>query len=209
MGQDPSISSQDSPEVSEPDESSPTRTGRSSWIVVTSIGAIVVALMFLVVFASRFGSDPDYVASAVINRQMPSLELERLGVEGTLNFDELRGDVVVFNFWASWCTSCREEHPGLIRTAAAYESFGVRFIGVSFQDRDDAAIAMLDELGWGYDYVVDRDSRAAIAFGVRGVPETYFVDRDGMIRARIYGKASEAMLSNQLDLLLLESLQGD
>jgi len=169
---------------------------------------IGLTLVFLVVFASRFGSDPDYVAAAVVGAQMPSLELQRLDGRGTVDFDDLRGSVTVINFWASWCSSCRAEHPDLIKTAAAYESWGVRFVGVSFQDRDDAAIAMLDELGWGYDYVVDSDSRAAIAFGVRGVPETYFIDRNGVIRARIYGRATMASLAAHLDNLLFELPSG-
>ncbi|MCH8899149.1 MAG: redoxin domain-containing protein [Acidobacteria bacterium] len=86
--------------------------------------------------------------------------------------------------------------------AGRYEDYGVRFIGVVYQDRPASARAMLDELGWGYQYVTDSNSRAAIVFGVSGVPETYFVGRDGVIRARISGEINIAALSAMLDGML-------
>ncbi len=179
---------------------------RSPWILVSVSTVIVASLVLAVSLASRFGVDPNYVASAVIDRKVPPLELPRLGAEGSISLHEAGGDILVVNFWASWCPACRAEHDDLILAASRYETFGVRFVGVVYQDRESSAIAFLDELGWGYEYATDPGSRAAIAFGLRGVPETYFVDRDGVITARISGETNITALSTMLDAMLLEPI---
>ena len=187
----------------EPDNSPPRR---SPWILVSVSTVIVASLVLAVSLASRFGVDPNYVASAVIDRKVPPLELPRLGGEGSISLHEAGGDILVVNFWASWCSACRAEHDDLILAAGRYEVFGVRFVGVVYQDRESSAIEFLDELGWGYEYATDPGSRAAIAFGLRGVPETYFVDRDGVITARISGETNFTALSAMLDAMLLQPI---
>ncbi len=191
--------------MSVPDDSA---RRRSPAIVATVSAVIVASLVLGVALASRFGVDPNYVASAVIDRKVPPLELPRLGVEGSISLHELEGEILVVNFWASWCPACRAEHDDLMLAASRYEDYGVRFIGVVYQDRPASARAMLDELGWGYEYVTDPNSRAAIAFGVRGVPETYFVDRDGVIGARISGETNITALSVMLDGMLFQAEAG-
>ena len=181
---------------------------RSPWIFAAVITISVATLVLGVTLASRFGVDPNYVASAVINRQVPALELPRLGADGSILLDDLRGEIVVVNFWASWCPACRAEHDDLLLASSRYRPFGVRFVGVVYQDRESSAIAFLDELGWGYEYVIDPGSRAAIGFGLRGVPETYFIDRDGVIKARISGETNITALSATLDGMLLQSTTG-
>jgi len=175
---------------------------RIPWILLTSAVVILGGLVTVIALGSRFGSDPNLVASAVIDRSVPDFVLPRLGEEGSLSLADMRGEIVVVNFWASWCAACRAEHDDLLLAASRYRDRGVRFVGIVFQDRPSSARAMLDELGWGYEYAMDPDSRAAIAFGVRGIPETYFVDRQGIIVSKISGESDIRMLSSALDSLL-------
>lgn len=172
------------------------------------VGAVVAAtLVIAVVFASRFGVDPDYVASAVVDQQVPSLTLPELAGDGTIPLDDMHGTILVVNFWASWCTACRLEHDDLLLAASRYADFGVEFVGMVYADTTPNAVRFLDELGWGYRHVTDPGSRAAISFGVRGVPETCFIDRDGTIVTRISGESTVSALSAVLDKLVFGALE--
>lgn len=147
---------------------------RSGFYVRVAAGlAIVGTLVLAVVLADRFGTDPNLVASPLIGQTAPEATLPRLDGRGDLDLAELRGQVVVVNFWASWCVACRAEHDDLVATASAFQARGVVFVGVVYQDDPESARGFLDEMGWGdnYEYVLDPGSRAAISFGVFGVPE--------------------------------------
>jgi cytochrome c biogenesis protein CcmG/thiol:disulfide interchange protein DsbE len=166
---------------------------------------VLLVGLFIVAFATRFGNDPRIVDSPLIGTPLPSLELAHLDGEGTLDLNDLRGDIVVVNFWASWCVPCRTEHGYLTEANRIYRDQGVRFVGIVHQDSPAAARGFLDELGWGGDdylYLLDPDSRAAVEFGVFGVPETFFVDRDGVIAAKISGPVTDASLAGTIDRLI-------
>ena len=163
----------------------------------------VVALM-IVAFASRFGNDPSIIDSPLIDEPVSTIEMEYLDRDGTFRFADLRGEVVVVNFWASWCGPCRAEHPVLTAANDEYRDRGVRFVGIVYQDSRSSAAAFLDDLGWGdgYEYVVDPRSRAGVEFGVFGVPETFFVDREGIITAKIAGPVTRDSLTGTLERIL-------
>ena len=154
------------------------------------------------VFGSRFGKDPRLVESPLIGKPAPDAVLPYLEQDGELTLSELRGQIVVLNFWASWCLSCRFEHDDLLATAMAYASKDVQFIGVDFQDENDDAIAFLNELGRGYPNVVDVDSRLGVELGVYGIPETFFIDREGIVVAKISGESNANALGAVLDDIL-------
>lgn len=172
------------------------------WMPVTVI-LVAVGLMAFV-FDSRFDQDPRLVDSPLIGKPLPDLTLDYLEQEGSLTFSELQGQVLVLNFWASWCIPCRYEHPALTAAAAAYESRGVHFVGILYQDRKGPAVAFLDEFGRGdnYSYVDDPDSRATVELGVFGVPETYFVDAEGIVQGKVQGQITEVVLVNALESIL-------
>lgn len=176
--------------------------GLGTWV---AIGVGLLVIVFGAVFASRFNRDPDMVVSPMIGRAAPGFEMPYLEKEGELSLADLRGDIVVVNFWASWCVGCRTEHDSLVTAASTYAGSDVTFVGVLHQDRPDPGIDFLDEFGRGdpYEYVVDEGSKAGIGFGVLGLPQTFFLDRSGTIVGQVNGPVNHAMLANTLDAILL------
>ncbi len=162
----------------------------------------VIVIGFGAIFASRFGIDPSLVQSPLLGKPAPTFEAPYLEKEGTLDSTTLKGQIVVLNFWASWCVACRAEHDDLVRASRVYQDRGVVFIGVDFQDTREEAIAFLDEMGRAYDNVVDDGSRVAIEYGVYGIPETFFIDAEGIVQAKIVGESSFYLLSQTLDAML-------
>ena len=169
---------------------------------------VAFALTLGVVFGSRFGKDPRLVESPLIGKPGPDAVLPFLEQEGELALSELRGRIVVLNFWASWCVGCRQEHDDLLAVANTYRDEGVEFLGIVFQDERSDAIAFLNELGRGYANVVDVDSRLGVEFGVFGIPETFFIDRDGMVVAKISGESNVTALAAILDDILAGRAPG-
>lgn len=185
-----------------------TNSTRSRWRVARWIAALVVVIAIGVgaLFGSRLGTDPTLVDSPLVGSPVPDADLPNLESPGALSLADLRGQIVVINFWASWCVPCREEHPALLSAANNYRGSGVVFVGVSFQDQRDSAIAFLDELGRGdpgvYRYVTDPGSKFAMDLGVFGAPETFFIDRAGTVAAKITGASSYGLLADTLDALI-------
>ena len=170
------------------------------------IGVGVVAIVLGIIFTNRFGSDPTLVASPLIGQPAGEIALERLDGTGEFRLAEAQGDIVVVNFWASWCLACRTEHDALVRAAATYgEDLGVTFVGVLIQDQAAAGNAWLDEMGRSpqFTYVDDDRSRASLEFGVLGVPETFFIDRDGTIVGKVSGPVNGPLLAQTIEAIAL------
>ncbi len=184
----------------------PTRPRGARWVRWAALAVAGIAVVIAGILGSRLGTDPTLVASPLLGKPSPVERLPYLERPGALWLTGLRGQIVVVNFWASWCVACREEHPALLAAAAAYQDSNVRFVGIDYQDQRSQAIKFLDEMGRGqgndYDYVVDRDSKAALDFGVFGVPETFFIDRRGIVVAKITGKSNFPLLQATLGQIL-------
>ncbi|QRM35231.1 DsbE family thiol:disulfide interchange protein [Microvirga sp. VF16] len=149
----------------------------------------VLALIFLVRLTT---GDPSKLPSALIGRPVPEFSLAPLPgltADGTpvpgLSTADLKGRVTVVNVWASWCVPCRQEHPVLMELA---KESGLKVAGINYKDNPDNARRFLGMLGNPYAAVgVDQDGRTAINWGVYGVPETFVVGSDGVIRYRHVG----------------------
>ena len=175
---------------------------RRRWLVWGAVMVVMVTVLTGAMFGSRLGRDNSLVDTPLIGQPGSGRAAPYLEGAGQLSLDDLKGQIVVVNFWASWCVACRQEHPALTAAAAAYRDAGVRFVGVAYQDSPSAAVGFLDEMGRGgenYDYLLDPGSRLAIDFGVFGVPETFFIDRNGKIAAKITGASSFPLLAGVLD----------
>lgn len=148
--------------------------------------------------------DPSAVPSALIDRPVPEFELAAVVEDGKgLSSDELRGEVVLINFFASWCVPCRAEHTLLEQLAREH---GVPIYGIVYKDDPAAIVRWLADLGSPYRTVlVDPESRTALDFGVYGVPETYVVDVEGRIRYRFAGPLDPATIETIL-LPMMEDL---
>ncbi|MFE6615918.1 TlpA family protein disulfide reductase [Amycolatopsis sp. NPDC057786] len=177
------------------------RTSTMRWLRWVALAAAIAAVAVGALLGTRLGKDPTLVDTPLIGKPAPELSLPYLEREGELDLGSLRGRIVVVNFWASWCVPCREEQPTLVAAADAYSEAGVTFVGISYQDQRKPAIGFLDELGRGngYQYVTDPRSRAAMDFGVIGIPETFFIDRTGTIVAKITGPTDPPLLASTLD----------
>ncbi len=120
-----------------------------------------------------------------------------------LSLAALRGNVVVVNFWATWCKPCREEQPELERVHREYQDRGVEFLGVDERDDPAAARAWVKEFHVTYPSIVDEPGAWADDFGLFGYPDTFVVDADGTIRWAIYGQTNGSQLRQVIDRVLV------
>ena len=147
--------------------------------------------------------DPGAVPSALIDRPAPAFALDPLDpAAAILDNATIAGDIVLVNFFASWCLPCRVEHPLLQQLAQEQK---IPIYGIVYKDEPAAIRRWLDDLGNPYAAVaIDPESRTALDFGVYGVPETYVIDGDGRIRFRFAGPLDPATIETVLLPLLAE-----
>ncbi len=124
----------------------------------------------------------------------------------SIRLSDLRGKVVIINFWASWCPPCREEAAYLEQTWRKYKDQGVVFIGVDYVDTKKAALAYIAEFDITYFNGPDLGTRIAQAYNIKGVPETYYVDRNGTLRGMHIGPLTAPELDEKIDELLAVSV---
>jgi cytochrome c biogenesis protein CcmG/thiol:disulfide interchange protein DsbE len=154
----------------------------------------VVLVMFLLVGLRR---DPHEVPSPLINKSAPDFQLPQLQqATATFSAKEMRGKVWLLNFWGTWCVACREEHPLLVQYA---RTGVVPIYGVDYKDERAAALQWLDEFGNPYTLTAfDVDGRVSIDYGVYGAPESYLIDRNGVIRYKQIGPITEDVWQNKI-----------
>jgi cytochrome c biogenesis protein CcmG, thiol:disulfide interchange protein DsbE len=158
---------------------------------------LFIGVALILILAVGFRGDPGMIASPLVGRSAPPFALREVGTGRTVSLEQFRGRPVVLNFWATWCGPCYEEHPTLVANARTLQP-GVQFLGVVFQDNEDKIQKFLDERGRAYPTVVDDAGKTAIAYGVGGVPETFFLDRAGNIAAKFTGPMTTEILQENL-----------
>jgi cytochrome c biogenesis protein CcmG/thiol:disulfide interchange protein DsbE len=168
------------------------------------VGVIAVTVVLAVVLASRFGADPGLVDSPLIGHPAPDFDLQTLTGDASVSLTELRGDIVVLNFFASWCVECRNEHADLVATADSFSEDGVTFAQIAYQEDPEQSLEYLAEAGTSAatHYLADPGSRTAIAYGVYGIPETFFIDPDGTVVGKIIGEADAFTLGATIDAIM-------
>jgi len=157
--------------------------------------AIFVAL--IIFFAIGLTRDPREIPSPLINQPAPIFKLQQLQVPAKqFSPADMRGQVWLFNVWASWCVSCREEHPVFVELAKRNL---VPIVGLNYKDQRADALQWLAQFGNPYVLsVTDFDGRIGIDYGVYGVPETYVIDKQGVIRMKHIGPVTPQILQDKI-----------
>ena len=185
----------ETPPVQVNTEQAPPRPRR--WGVILVWGLLLGLLAILGLGLIRSQQGPVGVGAMVPDFTLTTFD------GGTIDIRELRGQVVVINFWASWCKPCEQEAAELEQAYQQYKDQGVAFLGVDYVDTDREAMAYLKKFGITYPNGPDLGTRISQAFRIRGVPETYFVDRSGKLAFFQYGPfTSIEDIKAQIDPLL-------
>lgn len=160
----------------------------------------VILVGFLAVGLSR---DPQEIPSPLIGKQAPAFELPQLGEpQKTFSPESMKGQPWILNVWASWCVACREEHPVLVELG---KQDVAPIIGLDYKDKRDDAMTMLARQGNPYLLsAFDANGRVGIDYGVYGVPETYIIDKAGVIRFKHIGPITMELLNKKIIPLLGE-----
>ncbi|MEK7361009.1 MAG: DsbE family thiol:disulfide interchange protein, partial [Pseudomonadota bacterium] len=165
---------------------------RARFLIPLAIFAVLV--VFLGVGLTL---NPREVPSPLINKPAPAFQLPQLHApDKTFAQKDMLGKVWMLNVWASWCVACREEHPHLVALA---RSGAVPIYGLNYKDERDDGIAWLARFGDPYQLsAYDRDGRIGIDYGVYGVPETYVIDKAGVIRYKRIGVVTPEILRDKI-----------
>ena len=187
---------------------------KRTWIIAGA-GVPVVAFFAVLIWASvQSGGNPGGLA---VNSEFGEAETDQerardfsldLFGEGDLKLSDLQGKVVMLDFWASWCAPCRVEAPVLAQVYREYKELPgqpVEFVGVSIWDRTGDAELYVEQEGLGYPNGSDPDGAIAIDYGVRGIPEKFFITGDGLIAKKFVGPLNAEFLRETLDALLAGS----
>lgn len=168
------------------------------------LGVFLVLVVFLYIGLHR---DPHEVPSPLIGKPAPAFALAKVDDPAqTVAREQMLGHVWVLNVWASWCVSCREEHPLLVEFA---RHVPVEIYGLDYKDQRPEALSWLAQFGNPYKAALfDGDGKVGIDFGVYGVPESFVIDKKGVIRYKQIGPFTQDALMNKL-LPLLQQLQAE
>jgi cytochrome c biogenesis protein CcmG/thiol:disulfide interchange protein DsbE len=162
----------------------------------------LAALPLIGLLAYGFTTDPRAIPSPLIKKPAPPFTMTVYD-GGPLSLESLRGKVVLLNFWASWCfPACYEEAPELERAWRAYRDRGLVVVGVDIQDTEAAGRQFIDQFKLTFANGPDPGGKIAIDYGVYGVPETFVIDRQGVIAHKQVGGVTDRMVAEQVEPLL-------
>ena len=175
---------------------------RARFLIPLAVFAVLVVLLGV-----GLTLNPREVPSPLINKPAPAFQLPQLHApDKTFAQKDMLGKVWMLNVWASWCVACREEHPNLVELA---RTGAVPIYGLNYKDERADGIAWLARFGNPYQLsAYDRDGRIGIDYGVYGVPETYVIDKAGVIRYKRIGAVTPEILRDKI-LPLVKELNGN
>jgi cytochrome c biogenesis protein CcmG, thiol:disulfide interchange protein DsbE len=184
-------------DITSSDTAGAPRRRRTALFVALGVGAIVVVLV--VVFATAPPATTRVTRSPLVGRQVPPVVAETIDGD-RFDLDELRGQWVVLNVFATWCVPCREEHPDLVRFDRRHRTIGdASVVGLVYDDDPAAVRSFRAAEGGEWPMLLDPDGRIAVSFGVAGVPESFLIAPDGTIAAKVTGGVRETELDALLD----------
>jgi len=166
---------------------------RTSFVAAAVVVILLAAMLMYSVVRKDIQSD-----LALGGKPAPDFSID-LFQGGTLTLSDLVGKPIVINFWASWCGPCRDEAPALEKTWRLYRDQGVVFVGIDVRDTEEDARAFLKEFGISYPNGPDSNNRIAVSYGLTGVPETVFVNREGLVVRRNIGPLTERSLRTYVE----------
>jgi thiol-disulfide isomerase/thioredoxin len=178
-----------------------------------NINQIRKALLVLFVLGSAWAfysrvptnETDELVSSPRVGFLAPDFSLERLESADLVTLSNLRGKVILVNIWASWCPPCREEMPAINRVYQEYESQGFEVLAVNttYQDNEADAAAFAQNLGLTFPILLDRTGEISQSYLLRGLPSSYFIDREGIIRSVVVGgPMTETLIRTKIQELL-------
>jgi len=172
--------------------------------VALRAGIPLAVVPLLLLLAYGFRTDPRAIPTPLIGKPAAPFSLTTFAGE-PVSLDGLRGRVVVLNFWASWCVpACYDEAPVLERGWRAWRDRGVTLVGVNIQDTEDAARQFLARFDHTFPNAPDLGGRVSVDYGVYGVPETFFIDRAGRVRAKHVGAVTDQVFERHVRALAEE-----
>ena len=179
-----------------------SRRHTARWAAI-SLG--VVLLLFVAVLATRKSAADKQAESPLLGKPAPSLS--GTGLDGSqVSLASMHGKWVVVNFMASWCVPCREEHPELVKFTQRHAAGGdATVLGVIFDDTEPNVRHFFDQLGGSWPVVSDPGGHTALDFGVRGPPESFLIDPNGFVLARIVGEVD----ADGLESLMAQAAKAD
>jgi cytochrome c biogenesis protein CcmG/thiol:disulfide interchange protein DsbE len=171
--------------------STASRSARLNLKVLAAGGVLALALLGILV--ANLGRDPHLVRSPLIGGPAPEFSLPAVTGGSRVALKSLRGHPAVVNFWATWCVPCVAEQRALASAARSFSD--ARFVGIVYEDEQPKIEAFLADRPAGYPSLMDPGGRTAIAYGVFGVPETFFIDAGGRIVEKYVGPLDAATIA--------------
>lgn len=172
-------------------ETRPLTDGEPKFIRWWHFALIGLMILMFTLFAAGLGRDTKFIPSPLIGKPAYKFDIPKFGSQTNerIKLADYQGKVVVMNFWASWCVSCRDEHHVLLAAAKAYAgNNSVQFLGINHKDNSKAADKFLNRMGrFPYPSGIDGQGRLALEFGVYGMPETFFINKNGVVAAKHIG----------------------
>ncbi len=165
--------------------------------IIAVVLALSVAGLVVFVMYRGFGTDPHQVPFMMTGQKAPEFSITRLDTNETVKLSQFAGKPVVLNFWATWCGPCAMEHPNLEWAARKYAD-QVVFLGIVFEDTEANTKKFLADKGWSFTQLFDPKSTIAVDYAVSGVPETYFINRAGVIVGKYAAPINRTVLDERI-----------
>lgn len=175
----------------------------------TQLMILVVLFALFALFYQGLWGDPRHIPTVLVGTQAPAFEGPDVETGEPLSSERFKGKVILVNFWASWCQECKIEHDNLLRLHDEYKDHPeFVMLGINYQDEPPKARAYLQRYGSSFSHVRDVNGTLAIDFGVYGVPETFVIDKDGVIRHKWIGPIVDDVYANLTQNVLTPLLES-